>query len=57
MGTWMIRLLRQLLTVASGPLRQQLTEFAKKFREEAKATPNPWDDVLADVICWLLGVE
>ena len=57
MNTWLIGLLRQILGVVSGPLRDTLVNFAKSFRASARKTENPWDDVLADIICWLLQVE
>lgn len=57
MGNWMINLLRQILSVASEPVRDMLVNFATDLRTSAKQTPNPWDDILADVVCWLLNVE
>ncbi len=57
MNDWIFKLLLQILSVISGPLRTQLTDFAKKFREDARKTANPWDDILADIICWLLQVD
>ena len=56
MNQWWIRLLRMLLAAISGPLRQDLMKFAEAFRVKAKQTENPWDDLLADIICWLLGM-
>jgi len=57
MSNWIILLLRQLLTVVSGPLRETITNFATDFRKKAKETPNPWDDVLADILCWILDID
>lgn len=57
MNNWIINLIRKILAGASGPLRKTLTEFAKTFRASAKKTANPWDDILADLICWILDVE
>lgn len=56
MGNWMINLFQQLLCVTSGPIREMLNNFAKELRANAKETTNPWDDILADVVCWLLAV-
>lgn len=56
MNNWMIRLLQMVLAAISGPLRQDLIKFAEAFRAKAKQTENPWDDFLADIICWLLGI-
>ena len=40
----------------SGDLLKGLKEFAVKFRNDARATTNPWDDVIADLICGMLGI-
>jgi len=57
MNRWLIKLLAQILQVVSAPLRDTLVKFANDFREQARKTPNPWDDVLADIICWLFQVD
>lgn len=57
MSDWMIRLLRMLLLQMSGPLRVELEAFAVKFRENAAKTQNPMDDVLADILCWVIGLK
>jgi len=56
MSSWILRLLPLILQAISEPLRNELVKFAKKFREDARKTPNPWDDFIADIICWLLQV-
>ena len=56
MGNWLINLFRRILGMASGPIRDMLVGFASDFRAKAKETPNPWDDILADIVCWLLVV-
>ncbi len=56
MSNWWVRLVALILAALSGPLREQLTVFAKEFRKKARETPNPWDDFAADIICWLLGI-
>lgn len=57
MKDWLVDLLRQILSVASGPIRDLMINFATDLRNQAKATPNPWDDILADIVCWLFGVK
>ena len=57
MGKWFFTLLMQVLGAMTPQLRKTLEAFAKDFREQARKTPNPWDDLLADVICSLLGVK
>lgn len=56
MPEWMIRLLMWLLPQVSEELRTRLVEFAQKFREDARETENPLDDLLADIICWIFQV-
>lgn len=57
MPKWLLTLLRWLLPLVSVPLRTNLEKFAREFREEARKTSNPADDILADILCWLLGIE
>lgn len=54
---WFMKLLPNLVASISEPLRKALVDFAKKFREDAKKTPNPWDDFAADVLCWVVGID
>jgi len=46
----------QILGSVSANLLVGLKEFAEKFRSDARATDNPWDDILADFMCGMLGV-
>ena len=57
MSNWLFRLLMLVLAALSGPLREELVKFAKEFREKARKTENPWDDVVADILCWLLQID
>lgn len=57
MNSWIINLIRRILGSASAPLRKVLTDFAVSFRDQARKTTNPWDDILADIICWILQVD
>jgi len=57
MPKWLLRLLSWILPLISVPLRKQLEEFARQFREDARKTDNPADDILADILCWMLGIE
>lgn len=54
---WLLKLLPNLVASISAPLREQLVKFAKQFREDAKKTPNPWDDFAADVLCFVVGID
>lgn len=57
MPNWLIKLLVLVLPLVTPELRDKLVEFAKSFREDAKATDNPLDDVLAAILCGLLGID
>ena len=46
----------QILGSVSANLLVELKKFAEKFRADARKTKNPWDDILADFICGMLGV-
>lgn len=54
---WLLKLLPNLVASVTPALREQMIVFAKKFREDAKKTPNPWDDFAADAICWVIGLD
>jgi len=46
----------QMLGSISVDLLKTIKDFAVKFRADARATANPWDDILADLLCGILGV-
>lgn len=56
MPEWLTRMFVQILSVASGPIREELVNFCIDFRKRAAKTPNPWDDMLADILCWVVSV-
>lgn len=35
----------------------ELKSFLVNLRTKAEKTPNPWDDILVDVLCTLFGVK
>lgn len=57
MNAWYLRILKMILGVISGPLREELVTSALAFRVKARETDNPWDDILADMLCWALNIE
>ena len=57
MGTWLQKLMLQILLVASPEIASSLRQFAKDFRARALETPNPWDDAAANLLCYVLGVD
>lgn len=54
---WLLKLYPNLVASISEPLRAELVQFAKAFKEKAKKTPNPWDDFAAEVLCFVLGIN
>lgn len=54
---WLFKLLPNIMVSISGPLRAELVSFAKEFKVKAKKTENPWDDLVAEGLCWLVGVD
>jgi len=50
------RLVLQMLGSISENLLAGPQEVAVDCRTKARATANPWDDVLADMICGILGI-
>ena len=35
---------------ATPEIRQEIEEFVVKWEKHAKETPNPWDDIIVDVV-------
>jgi hypothetical protein len=50
------KVLVTVVTLASPELVKELKDFAVKYRTKCAATENPWDDILAEALCGLLGV-
>lgn len=50
MDKWIWKLIGLVVPVVTPALRDMLTESLNKLEEAAKKTPNPWDDVLVDML-------
>lgn len=46
-----------ILTNVTPALLDQLRDLARTFKAKAAETPNPWDDLLANVLCALIGAD
>lgn len=57
MGSFIIRLFAQILGAATPAMRAELVKFLSEYREACQKTPNPWDDILAEMLCWFCGVK
>lgn len=50
MDKWALRLIKLIFSVASPDLRKALEEFLNQLEKQAKATKNPWDDILVGLL-------
>ena len=54
MGNWWATLLKMVLERISPELRKALVDLIKRLEDQAKATPNPVDDILVAVLKFVL---
>ncbi|GAJ05915.1 unnamed protein product [marine sediment metagenome] len=54
MNDWILRLIGMIFSVASPELRKGLEDWLNTLEVQAKATKNPWDDVLVGLLKTLL---
>ena len=54
MTEWILRLIGLIITVASPELRKSLVTMITTLEQQAKATKNPWDDILVGMLKQLL---
>lgn len=54
MNDWIVKLIGLIFSVASPELRQMLEDVLSTFEQKAKATKNPWDDILVGLLRQLL---
>ncbi len=45
------------LKLASPAIVTSLRDFARELRVSAQATPNQWDDLLADILCAVVQAD
>ena len=56
MNKWLAALLEQILKQISPELRNALVVLIKELEKDAKATKNPWDDILVGIVKFLLAI-
>lgn len=56
-GEFAANLMKSFLPLMSDQLRQLLENWIEDFKERAADTPNMWDDVVADFLATLLGMD
>ena len=54
MNEWILRLITLIFGVASPELRKMLEQWLTQLEQQAKATKNPWDDILVALLKQLL---
>ena len=58
--TWIVNLLvtvlKPIMEILTPMIREELEKLAVKFYEKAEATPNPWDDFIAELLLKILGL-
>ncbi len=57
MNTWLAMLLEQVVKQISPEIRKGMIEFVLKMEEQAKATPNPWDDIFVGIVKFVLVIK
>lgn len=57
MGDFLLKLFGKLLTVASPTIKAFLKQIVKELEAKAKATDNPIDDILVDLLEIVLNIE
>jgi hypothetical protein len=57
MDKWLAVLLKQIVTQVSPQIRAAMEEFIAKLDKDAKATANPWDDILVGLIKLVLAIK
>ena len=53
---WFAELIKTIIGHASPDLKAMLEKMVKDWEVKAKATPNPWDDVLVFFVKKILGI-
>lgn len=50
MNEWILRIIGLIVSVASPELRKAIEQMFNNLEQQAKATKNPWDDVLVGLL-------
>jgi len=54
MNEWILKLIGLIIGVASPELRKMLEQWITQLEQQAKATKNPWDDILVAMLKHLI---
>ena len=53
----LIKILFQTMALMTPEMKNILCDMLKNFRENAKKSKNPWDDIIADILVQLLNCK
>ncbi len=56
MNKWLLLIVQQVLTVMTPDLRNSFVAFVNTMAENAKKTPNPWDDIFVGLLKTVLQI-
>ena len=57
MPKWAWNLIQIVWSSTSGPMREAIVKSVKEWEVKAKQTPGEFDDVVVEVIKWLLVIK
>jgi len=57
MQKWFLNVIMVVLKFATPELRDTMKDFLVGFKEKAAQTPNPVDDIIADALLIVFGVN
>ncbi|KKL54949.1 hypothetical protein LCGC14_2260280 [marine sediment metagenome] len=57
MNAWLAMLLEQVVKQMSPEIRDGMVKFVLQLEKNAKATPNPWDDIFVGIVKFVLVIK
>lgn len=57
MNKWILQIITMVVGVASPEIRTGVLQLLNKLEEQAKKTPNPWDDILVGLLKTIMTGE
>lgn len=57
MNKWLLQIITMVVGVASPEIRTGVLQLLNKLEEQAKKTPNPWDDILVGLLKTIMTGE
>lgn len=57
MNTWFTMLLEQVVKQISPDMRESVVRVVLQLEKNAKATPNPWDNIFVGIVKFVLVIK